>query len=328
MIRIRFATLLLVVAVLFAANILFGSVHLPVSEIADVLLGRSSGTSAEFIVLENRLPQACTALLAGATLAVAGQMLQTIFRNPLAGPSILGVSSGASLGVALLMLAGVGMGSVGAGGFTAITLGAFAGAFAVLGVLMFFAMWLKNNLSLLVAGIMVGYLASSAITILNYTATADSIRGYVMWGMGSFANVGLVRLPYFTVLCLLALGGGMLMAKPLNILSVGSDYARSLGLNVALARRGVLAATGLAVAAVTAFCGPVGFLGLATPHITMLLFRRSDHRALLPGCMLCGAALALGCNLICVLPGRPLPLNAVTPFVGIPVILWLLLRRQ
>ncbi len=316
--------------VLIAVNIFFGSVHIAASQVWLALTGGDVEPAVRFIVLDSRLPQALTAALAGGTLAVAGLMLQTVFRNPLAGPSILGISSGASLGVAFVMLAGGTLIStlMPWAGMAFTTAGAFIGAFAVMLILMALAVWLPNELTLLIAGIMLGYISSSVITILNYTATADSIRGYVMWGMGSFSNVGPERLPWFAATCFISLVGALLLAKPLNIFRLGNDYARNLGLNVNAMRHRILIVTGLAVASVTAFCGPVGFIGLAVPHITALAVHRADHRILIPANMLCGAIIALLCNAVCILPARPLPLNAVTPVVGVPVILYLLLRRR
>lgn len=322
--------LLPLLIVLFAVNIFFGSVHIDPVVVWQALTGAEVEPAVRFIILESRLPQALTAALAGGTLAVSGLMLQTLFRNPLAGPSILGISSGASLGVAFVMLAGGAMitSMVPWAGMALSTAGAFIGAFAVMILLMVLAVWLANELTLLIAGIMLGYISSSVITILNYTASADSIRGYVMWGMGSFSNVGPERLPWFCIACLISLTGALLLAKPLNIFRLGNDYARNLGLNVNAMRHRILLVTGLAVASVTAFCGPVAFIGLAVPHITALAVHRSDHRILIPANILCGAIIALMCNAVCVIPARALPLNAVTPVVGVPVILYLLLRRR
>ena len=314
----RTVILLVVTAAAFALSLFCGSVHFPAADVIDVLTGDSADSAAAFIILESRLPRALTAILASAALAVAGLLLQTAFRNPLAGPSIMGVSSGASLGVAIVTLA-VPVMSVGAGAF-AVTVTA--------ALLIAMASWLKNNLMLLIAGIMLGYLASSMITLLNYTATADSIRGFVVWGMGSFSNVDMHTLPYFGGAVVLGLLPALFMAKPLNSLLLGENYARNLGVAINRARMAILLITGLLTGAATAFCGPVAFIGLAVPHIAALIYRTADHRRLIPACMLCGAATGLVCNVLCSATSRQLPLNAITPIIGVPIILYILLRRR
>lgn len=323
----RTVILLVVTAAAFALSLFCGSVHFPAADVIDVLTGDSADSAAAFIILESRLPRALTAILASAALAVAGLLLQTAFRNPLAGPSIMGVSSGASLGVAIVTLA-VPVMSVGAGAFAVTVTAALAGSMAVMAILIAMASWLKNNLMLLIAGIMLGYLASSMITLLNYTATPDSIRGFVVWGMGSFSNVDMHTLPYFGGAVVLGLLPALFMAKPLNSLLLGENYARNLGVAINRARMAILLITGLLTGAATAFCGPVAFIGLAVPHIAALIYRTADHRRLIPACMLCGAATGLVCNVLCSATSRQLPLNAITPIIGVPIILYILLRRR
>lgn len=328
--------LFLVVAMLllFLMNLLSGSVDIPFSEVFRILIGKmSSKASWRFIVLEARLPQALTAMLCGASLAVSGLLLQTAFRNPLAGPGIFGISSGASLGVAVVMLA-LG-GSVSAGMFTftgmmAVLLAAFAGAMLVTLVLFFFSVHVRNNVMLLIIGIMVGYLSNSAITLLNFFATEEGVRSYLVWGMGHFGGVPMSHMPVFASVSLVGIALSVVLVKPLNALLLGEQYAESMGVNTHRMRHVLLVVTGLLTAIATAFCGPVAFVGLAVPHIARLLVTTDNHRQLLPATLLCGSVVALFCNWVCSLPGEHglLPLNAVTPLVGAPVIIYVLLTKH
>ncbi|MBD5370220.1 MAG: iron ABC transporter permease [Bacteroides sp.] len=314
-------------------NLYLGSVSIPFDEVNDILFhGGDPEGPLRFIVVHSRLPQAVTGLLAGSALTVSGLMLQTAFRNPLAGPSILGISSGSSLGVALvILLAGgtVSAGSYSWGGYMAVLIGSFAGSILVMGVLLLFAAWLKNNLMMLIAGIMVGYLTSSVITLLNYVSTAEGVQGYAMWGMGNFNGVSLGQLPLFaTGIC-----GGLLLAvlmvKPLNIMLLGENYARNLGVNMTRLRNMLLLTTGILVSIVTAYCGPVSFIGLAVPHIVRMIFRVSDHRVIIPGSIVTGGMVGLTCNLLCVVPDNMvLPLNGVTPLIGVPVVMYVIFKGR
>lgn len=329
----RFIILIASILILFVLNIFVGSVDIPASEVMSVVFGKwDEAGPVGYIIMGSRLPQALTAILAGAGLATSGLLLQTAFRNPLAGPSILGINSGASLGVAFVVLL---MGSsVSAAGYSwsgqmAVMAGAFAGSLAIMSLLLLFSVWLKNDLMLLIAGIMVGYLASSMITLLNYMASAEGVHGYVMWGMGNFNGISLSELPLFAGMTLGGLVLSVLMVKPLNVILLGENYARNLGVNMYRVRNLLLIATGVLTSVITAYCGPVSFIGLAVPHIARMIFRTSDHRILLPGCMLAGATIALICNLLCVLPSRILlPLNGVTPLIGVPVILYVILKGR
>ena len=260
-------------------------------------------------------------------------MLQTAFNNPLAGPSILGINSGASLGVALVMLAGGGSIATGLfslSGFLSVMLGAFIGSMAVMGLILFFSTLIKSNIMLLITGIMIGYITSSAISLLNFFATAEGVHSYMIWGMGNFGGVSLQQLPYFSALCLAGLLLSILLIKPLNALLLGTRYAENLGVNIRRTRNLLLVATGLLTAVTTAFCGPVAFIGLAVPHISRLMLGTSNHNSLLPVTMLTGAAVALLCNLICTLPGEGgiIPLNAVTPVLGAPVIIYVIVNQR
>lgn len=328
----KFLSACILTLILFALNLFLGAVDIPASVIVDIITGDGGSEIERFIVLKSRLPMAVTALLAGSSLAVTGLMLQTAFRNPLAGPSVLGVNSGASLGVAIVMLlmgGSVGVGVTSLQGYAAVVAGAFIGSIAIMGVLIALSSWLKNTLMLLITGIMIGYLASSVIMLLNFISTAEGVQSYVMWGMSSFADVTTARMPLFAGLSIAGLALSLLLIKPLDIMMLGDGYARNMGLNVTRLRNILLLATGLLTATVTAFCGPVAFLGLSVPHIARLIFRTDLHRRLLPATMITGAAVALLCNILCVLPtDTSLPLNAVTPLIGAPVVIWVLLSRR
>ena len=329
--KIRFLILAGTTLVFFLLNIFCGSVHIPFGEVLDAVL-HPADSSTSYIVTASRFPAAVTALLSGAALAASGLLLQTAFRNPLAGPSILGISSGANLGVAIVMLA-LG-GTVTAGihtwsGHLAVVVAALAGSLLVMFLLLLFSSLLKNGLMLLITGIMMGYITSSAISLLNFLASVENIQSFVLWGMGSFNSVSLQHLPLFSVLCVSGLILALLLTKPLNAMLLGESYAANLGVNMQLVRNLLLLATGLLTAVVTAYCGPVTFLGLATPHVAFLLLGTCNHRLLLPATMLMGALLALLCNLLCNLPSvTVLPLNAITPLLGAPVILYIIMRRK
>ena len=323
-----------VVLLLFALNLLLGSVSIPAGDVVSILLGdQTAKASWQFIVLESRLPQAITATLCGAALAVSGLMLQTAFRNPLAGPSVFGVNSGAGLGVALVMLflgGGLSVGSVSITGFAAILLAAFVGAMMVMAIIFFFSTLVRNSVMLLIIGIMIGYISNSAISLLNFFATDEGVKSYMVWGMGSFGGVSMDNMPVFVIVTLAGLLGALLLIKPLNALMLGDRYAENLGVNIMRVRNWLLIVTGLLTTITTAFCGPVAFIGLAVPHIARLLLTTDNHRQLLPATLLCGSVVALLCNLICYLPGESgvIPLNAVTPLIGAPVIIYVIARKR
>jgi iron complex transport system permease protein len=315
------------VVIFFLCNLFYGSAPIPVLAVADVLFGGEPDPATwKTIILRSRLPQAITALLSGYALAVSGLMLQTLFRNPLAGPSILGITDGANLGVALVML----WGGVSVGINLSTVAAAFAGSVVVLGLILYFSMYVRNNVLILIIGMMIGYLASSGISILNSFATSESIRSYVLWGLGSFSNVSYLQIPLFSALIITGLCGAVLLIKPLNVLLLGEHYAANLGIHVKRTRIAILVTTGFLTATVTAFCGPVSFIGLAVPHIARMILRTSNQQFLLPATVLSGAAIALFCNLLTVIPiGKNLfPLNAVTPLLGAPVILYVILNRK
>ena len=326
--------LTLLILVLVAVNLFFGSVDIPAEAVIRSLWGEEvEKASWSFIVWEARVPQAITALLCGAALAGSGLMLQTAFNNPLAGPSILGINSGASLGVALVMLLGGGTiatAGITLSGFFSIVLGAFIGSMVVMGLILFFSTLIKSNIMLLITGIMIGYITSSAISLLNFFATAEGVHSYMIWGMGNFSGVSLEQMPYFAIFTLSGLTLAILLIKPLNALLLGTRYAENLGVNIKRTRNLLLIATGILTAVTTAFCGPVSFIGLAVPHIARLLLGTSNHNSLLPVTLLTGSAIALLCNLIYILPGESgiIPLNAVTPVLGAPVIIYVIINQR
>lgn len=323
-----------IILLLFAANLLVGSVSIPPVEVFRILLGgEGEKASWNFILWESRLPQALTALLCGGALAVCGLMLQTAFKNPLAGPDILGINSGASLGVALVMLlfgGSITAGTFSLSGFVSVLAGAFIGAMLVMALILFFSTLIKSNVMLLITGIMIGYIASSVIALLNFFATAEGVQSYMIWGLGNFGGVSLQQMPAFALVTLLGLFGSLLLIKPLNALLLGERYAENLGVNVRRVRNGLLVVTGLLTAVTTAFCGPVSFIGLAVPHVARMVLGTANHRSLLPVTILCGGVVALLCNLLCTLPGEAgiIPLNAVTPVIGAPVIIYVILKQK
>lgn len=324
-----------VLLLLFVGSLVYGAVSIPLESVVNILSGHGSEKLAwQHIILQSRFPQAVTALLAGASLAISGLLLQTLFRNPLAGPSILGISDGANLGVAAIMLYFGGSVSMVSdwpvSGYLAVILAAFLGAGSILGIIIYFSSKVKNNVMLLIIGIMIGYLASSLISILNYYASSDKVHAFVMWGLGNFSGVSLQQLPYFILFTLVGLLLAVLLIKPLNALLLGEMYAANLGIKIKRTRILILFCTGLLTATTTAFCGPISFIGLAVPHIARLMLGSSNHKMLVPVTLLTGSCIALLCNMLMILPGTNniLPLNAVTPMLGAPVIIYVIVNRK
>ena len=335
--KIIFVILGVGILLLFALNLLSGSVQIPITDVVSILF--TPNTSSEinptwsYIILETRLPQALTALLCGGTPAVTGLMLQTAFRNPLAGPDVFGINSGAGLGVAIVMLwlgGSVTTEMFSVSGFVAVLLAAFIGAMLVTGLIFFFSTLVRNNVMLLIIGIMVGYVSSSAIELLNFFSTEEGVKSYAVWGMGDFGGVSMQNMPVFASITVVGLLLAILLIKPLNALLLGEEYAESLGINTRRTRNLLLIITGILTAITTAFCGPISFIGLATPHIARLILGTQNHTRLLPATILCGSAIALLCNILCNLPGDGgiIPLNAVTPLIGAPVIIYVLVRTK
>ncbi|MBR1505158.1 MAG: iron ABC transporter permease [Prevotella sp.] len=330
------ALLIVAVVALFALNLLTGSVHIPIGDIADILCGReASNPGYGYIILESRLPQVVTAMLTGASLATCGLLLQTVFRNPLAGPSVLGISNGSALGVAFVVLlsgriGGVALSRLGYFGEAAMSVAAIIGALAVMLLILWVARKVKGSVTLLIIGVMIGYLANAIIGVLKFLAPDEDVKSFVVWGLGSFSRVSGDEMVLFVVLMAILLPLSFLLVKPMNILLLGDRYAANLGLNVRQARMLVIISSGVLVAIVTAYCGPIMFIGLAVPHLARALFRTSDHRILMPTTALCGALLALVCNFIARMPGfeGALPVNSVTALVGAPVIASVIFGRR
>lgn len=328
--------LLVVLVLVFLLSLVVGSVSIPLTDILTILVGgepaRATWTT---IVLDFRLPKALTALLAGAALAVGGLQMQTLFRNPLADPYVLGVSSGASLGVALVVLSVGTTGSMllaglGLSGDFGITLAAILGSGFALLLVIAVAARVQSVITLLVLGLMFGYATGALVSLLMYFSVAERIQMYINWTYGSFSGVSWRQMPIFIPVVIIGLLLTFLLSKPLNALLLGEAYARSMGLNVRRVRLAIISSTALLAGSVTAFCGPIGFLGLAVPHLCRALFGTSDHRILTPATLLLGGTLALVADLVAQMPGSQivLPLNAVTALIGAPVVIWVILRRR
>ena len=328
--------LVLLIAVFFVLNLLLGTVRIPFGSVCNILLGR--GSESEIwtnIIFSSRVPQALTALMAGAGLAVSGLQMQTVFRNPLAGPSVLGISNGASLGVAFVVLlsgslGGVALSRMGYVGDAAISVAAIIGSLAVMALIVYVSQKVKGHVTVLIIGVMIGYLATAIIGVLKFFSSEEDIKAYVVWGLGSFARVSGDQMLLFVGLMAVLLPLSMLLVKTMNLLLLGDAYASNLGLNIRRARMLVITCSGVLVAIVTAYCGPIMFIGLAVPHLARALFRSSDHRILMPATMLAGGVLALLCNLMARMPGfeGALPVNSVTALVGAPVIASVLFKRH
>ena len=325
------------ILVLFLLNLFLGSVHIPMDSIWNILWGLEGDESViwQNIIWKSRIPQSLTALVAGAGLAVSGLQMQTVFRNPLAGPSVLGISSGASLGVAFVVLlsgsiGGIALSRLGFMGEIALTVAAIVGALSVMALIVYVSQKVHGNVTLLIIGVMIGYVANAVIGVLKFFSVEEDIRAYVIWGLGSFARVSGNQVTVFICIMAVLLPLSFLLIKTLNLLLLGDAYARNLGLNIKRARLQVIACSGVLVAIVTAYCGPITFLGLAVPHLCRGLFRSSDHRVLMPASLLAGSALALLCNLIARMPGfeGALPVNSVTALVGAPVVVSVLFKKR
>lgn len=328
-----FIILTLLTVALFISLLVFGAIRFPLREVVDALSSNADSTSTSTIIVRQaRLPMAVAALLTGAALSVAGLMLQTTFRNQLAGPSILGVSAGASLGVAIVMMSAsaIGISSLSPLSSLSAIAGAAAGATAIILILIGFSAILKNPVMLLIVGVLISYLASSVISLLNYFAPSDDVKSFVMWGMGSFSAVRTDQLPIMAVPVIAALAVSFMLAKPLNALLLGERYAASMGYSVKTLRTVLLSVSGLLTAVVTAFCGPIGFIGLVVPHIARMLTGTSSHNILIPATILSGAAIMLLCTLCTVFPSAAgvLPVNVITPVIGVPVIVYIILRGR
>ena len=320
----------------FFLNLVLGSVSIPLRAVWNILWGTGNESVIwQNIIWKSRVPQALTALVAGAGLSVSGLQMQTVFRNPLAGPSVLGISSGASMGVAFVVLlsgslGGVALSKLGFMGEIALTIAAIAGSLSIMALIVFVSQKVRGNVTLLIIGVMIGYIANAVIGVLKFFSVEEDIRAYVIWGLGSFARVSGDQMTLFICIMVVLLPLSFLLVKTLNLLLLGDAYARNLGLNIKRARLLVITCSGVLVAIVTAYCGPIIFLGLAVPHLCRGMFRTSDHRILMPASLLAGASLALVCNLIARMPGFEcaLPVNSVTALVGAPVVMSVLFNKR
>lgn len=328
--------IIILIFIFFLLNIILGSVQIPFKDVWHILWGDYNGNEIwQNIIWKSRVPQALTALVAGAGLSVSGLQMQTVFRNPLAGPSVLGISSGASMGVAFVVLlsgtlGGVALSKVGIMGEIALTISAIIGSLSIMALIVFVSQKVKGNVTLLIIGVMIGYVANAVIGVLKYFSVEEDIRAYVIWGLGSFARVSGNQMTLFVSIMLVLLPVSFLLVKTLNLLLLGDAYARNLGLNIKRARLQVITCSGVLVAIVTAYCGPIIFLGLAVPHLCRTMFRTSDHRILMPASLLMGGSMALVCNLIARMPGfeGALPVNSVTALVGAPVVISVLFNKR
>ena len=327
--------LVLAIVVLMIVNLLIGSVRIPVVDVCRILTGDDSNEIWTNIIFSSRLPQTLTAIVAGAGLAVSGLQMQTVFRNPLAGPSVLGISNGSALGVALVVLlsgriGGVALSRLGYLGDAAMSVAAIVGALAVMLFILWVSQKVRGHVTLLIIGVMIGYLANAIIGVLKFLSPEEDVKAFVVWGLGSFSRVSGDEMVLFIVLMCILLPLAYLLSKDMNLMLLGDRYAANLGLNVRRSRMLAILSSGVLVAIVTAYCGPIMFIGLAVPHLARALFRTSDHRVLMPVTALCGAALALLCNFIARMPGfeGALPVNSVTALVGAPVIASVLFRRR
>jgi len=325
------------VVLAFVLDIALGPVQIPLPAVVKILLGQSTDTSAwAFIVQQIRLPKALTALAVGGGLAVSGLQMQTLFRNPLAGPSALGLTAGASLGVAAVMMtSGSMVGSfairaLGVGGSWALVLAATAGAALVMGLVLVLSARVRDNVVLLIVGLMIASVTGAIVSLWQYFSAPEQIQEYLLWTFGSVGGVTGGQLAVLGAVVVAGLGLAFASAKPLNALLLGENYARSMGLSVGWSRTLIILSTSLLAGTITAFCGPIGFIGIAVPHLARALLRTADHRVLLPATCLAGAALTLGCDCLAQLPGSqtPLPLSVVTSLLGAPVVLWVVLRRS
>ncbi len=325
--------LIAILLMLSCLSLATGSVSIPLGDVVTVLQGQSpQKPSWSTIILQFRLPKALAAMLAGSALAVSGLQMQTLFQNPLAGPYVLGVSSGASLGVALVVLAADVMGAqrIALTGSGTTVIAALLGAAGVMGCVVIAANYVRNSVTLLVIGLLFGYLTSAVVNLLLYFSVPEQIQTYLIWTFGSFATVTQKQLPLFLGLVLSGLAIAFAQSKSLNLLLLGESQSRTLGLKLSHIRLIIIGNVSILAGTVTAFCGPIAFLGIAVPHLGRSLLHSADHRRLLPVVMLLGAILALIADLISQLPGGQtvLPLNSITALIGTPIVVWVIVRRQ
>ena len=330
----QFSALFCVLVMTLLVSIGLGSVAIPIDEIIAVLLGNNSSKSSwNTIILHFRLPKAITAMLVGSGLSIAGLLMQTLFKNPLAGPFVLGISSGASLGVAILLLgSGIFGGVLATIAFSSwgLAIASSIGAGLVMLAVLVTATKVRNTMSILIIGLMFGTVTSAIISVFTFFSNADKIQQFVFWGFGSLGNLSWNEILVFFTIYIIAILNLIYIIKPLNSLLIGENYAKSLGINIKKNRNIILLITSLLTGVITAFAGPIAFIGLAVPHITKLVFKTSDHKILLPAVAILGAIILLFCDIVAQLPTSEftLPINAVTSLIGAPVVIWLLIRKK
>ncbi len=332
---IWFLIFLVLAAVLFLANLWYGSVLIAWKDVLAVLLGSSGKNKVyEVIILDYRLPQAVTALAVGMALSVAGLVLQTVFRNPLAGPSVLGISSGASLGVAVVVSAGslIGLEMLNQSYLLfdiPLVLAAVTGSLLVLLIIIFVAQRISNAVTILIIGIMIGYAVSAVVGVIQFFSRDEELHAYILWGLGSFSNTNNMQAVFLLLTSLAVTAAVLLYSKSLNALLLGVAYARNSGINVKVAQNILIILAGLLIALGTVFTGPIAFVGLAVPHLARNFFKTSSHGILIPAVIIMGTSLTLACNLVARLPGydTSLPINAVTSLIGAPVVIWVIVKR-
>ncbi len=330
--RILFVLLAAGIVLLFVADVMLGSVSIPVRDIYAALTGGECDSATRYIILNFRLPKAVTALIAGASLSCVGLQMQTLFRNPLAGPYVLGISSGASLGVSIFLLGlpllGVEVGpaikNIGVVG------SAWIGAAAIMAVIMAVSARIKDIMVVLILGIMFGSAATAVVEVLQYLSPESALKSYVVWTMGSLGSVSAEQLRIIVPVTVAGLIVSIFLIKPLNILLLGDNYASTMGLDIKRTHLWLTIVSVVLAGTVTAFCGPIGFIGLAIPHVARMLFKEADHRTLLPASMMCGAASMLLCDIVSQMPttGYTLPINTITALIGIPVIVAVIIRNR
>ncbi len=324
------------ILVFFILNLVLGTISIPVGSVWNILFGiKEESIIWENIIWKSRFPQTITALVAGAGLSISGLQMQTLFRNPLAGPSELGISSGASLGVAFIILlsgsvGGTALIKMGLFGEIAISIAAVAGALAIMIIIITISRFVRGNVILLIIGVMIGYISTAIIGVLKFFSNDEDVRAYVIWGLGSFSKVSGNQVYTFVGIMIVLIPLSFLLIKALNLMLLGDGYARNLGLNVKRARLYVIVCSCIITAIVTAYCGPIVFLGLAVPHLCRTIFVSSDHRILMPAVTLTGASLALFCNLVARMPGfeGALPINSVTALIGAPIVISVLFGKR
>ncbi|WP_430425407.1 FecCD family ABC transporter permease [Maribacter litoralis] len=328
--RIRFTILLLVLLLCACINICLGSVNIAFIDSLKILFGTVTENSSNYyIIWEYRLPKALTAIMVGGGLSLSGLLMQTLFRNPLAGPYVLGISSGASLGAALLIM---GASLITLSAFTDITLALASslGSFLVLSLVLIVAAKVKDTMALLIIGLMFGSITAAIVSVLSYFTKAEKLQQYIFWSFGSLGDLSWWQLLIVVLCTSLGILLSILSIKPLNAFLLGENYAKSLGIGLQKSRYTIIIATGLLAGSITAFAGPIAFVGLAVPHVTRQLFHTTDHKIQIPAVLCCGAILMLLCDTIAQIPGSVsvLPINAITSIFGAPVVIWLLVRKR